>query len=263
MSTELNELRISSARFESEARDASITLDTYKDKVAELQRDIEEQMAKIEDLKKTQSREKEEEKEKKKQEMLNDMMSKIDLGGAALNSSGEKLRQVLKDLESAKEQGTAAELGGQTRDLIRAHLAENQDLVRDLQERLRLAHEESEIQAQRRNEVEKLLSKRDAAYEELLGGYSTSIQCTELMIDKAASNQSVAVADLKVSAFVSKKSGVSLICSPRSRRDTTLKRSCFEARFARSRNKLIVGLLIFAVCKALSKATNFPTRSST
>jgi kinesin family protein 5 len=79
MSSQLNELRISSARLESEAKDASITLDTYKEKVSELQRDIDEQRQRIEDLKKTQTREKEEEKEKRKQEMLNDMMSKIDM----------------------------------------------------------------------------------------------------------------------------------------------------------------------------------------
>ena len=81
MSSELNELRITAARLESEGKDATITLDTYKDKIAELQRDIDEQRAKIEDLKKTQSREKEEEKEKRKQEMLSEMMSKIDMVG--------------------------------------------------------------------------------------------------------------------------------------------------------------------------------------
>ena len=79
MSTELNDLRITSARLESEGKDATITLDTYKDKINELQRDIDEQKAKIEDLKKTQTREKEEEKEKRKQEMLSEMMSKIDM----------------------------------------------------------------------------------------------------------------------------------------------------------------------------------------
>jgi kinesin family protein 5 len=86
-----------------------------------------------------------------------------------LDSAGEKLRQVLKGLESAQENGTQAELNEQTRELIRAHLAENQELVRDLQERLRMSKEESEAQAKRRAEVEKMLSKRDAAYEELLG----------------------------------------------------------------------------------------------
>lgn len=79
MSAELNELRIVSVRYESESKDATIALDQYKDKVNELQRDIDEQRAQIEDLRKTQSREKEEEKEKRKQEMLSDMLSKIDL----------------------------------------------------------------------------------------------------------------------------------------------------------------------------------------
>ncbi|ORY21594.1 P-loop containing nucleoside triphosphate hydrolase protein [Naematelia encephala] len=79
MSTELNELRISAGRLVADAKDASINLDSYKDKVAELQRDIEEQRAQIEDLKKAQTREKEEEKEKRKQELLSEMMSKIDM----------------------------------------------------------------------------------------------------------------------------------------------------------------------------------------
>ena len=85
MSSELNELRISAARLESDAKDASITLDSYKDKVSELQRDIEEQRGKVEEMKKSHSREKEEEKEKRKQEMLNDMMSKIDMVSVLLH----------------------------------------------------------------------------------------------------------------------------------------------------------------------------------
>lgn len=83
MSIELSELRISAGRLESEARDAQITLDAYKDKINELQRDIEDQKLQIADLKKQQTREKEEEKEQRKQEMLNDMMSKIDMVGLA------------------------------------------------------------------------------------------------------------------------------------------------------------------------------------
>ena len=79
MAKELSELRLSAGRFESEANDAQITLETYKDKLNELQKDMEEQKAHMEELKKTQAREKEEEKEKRKQEMLNDMMSKIDM----------------------------------------------------------------------------------------------------------------------------------------------------------------------------------------
>ena len=77
---------------------------------------------------------------------------------------------MLKELETANDSSATSHLGVQTRELIRAHLAENQELVRSLQERLRQHQEEGEMQAKRRTEVERLLSKRDAAYEELLGG---------------------------------------------------------------------------------------------
>nr|XP_018264092.1 kinesin [Kwoniella dejecticola CBS 10117]OBR86250.1 kinesin [Kwoniella dejecticola CBS 10117] len=183
MSTELNDLRILSARLESESKDATITLDNYKEKVADLQKDIEEQKIQIEELKKVQHREKEEEKEKRKQEMLSEMMSKIDMGGAVLDSSSEKLRQVLQSLET-RDSASAVDISNQTRELVRSALAENQDIVRDLQERLRLAQEESDLQNKRRNEVERMLSRRDAAYEELL--------------DKTTSSQSVATEGIMV-----------------------------------------------------------------
>ncbi len=79
-------------------------------------------------------------------------------------------------MEAAKQNGTEGEITEQTRELIRSHLAENQELVRDLQERLRMSSEENEMQAKRRAEVEKLLSKRDAAYEELLGEFILSCE---------------------------------------------------------------------------------------
>ena len=67
-SAELSELRLSTSRLESESRDAQITLDTYKDRIMELQKDIDEHKIQIEDLKKQQTREKEEEKARKRKE---------------------------------------------------------------------------------------------------------------------------------------------------------------------------------------------------
>lgn len=79
MSAELNSLRILTGRLESESKDASINLDQYKDKVSDLQRDIEEQKIQLEKLQKVEKREKEEEKERRKEAMLGEMMAKIDL----------------------------------------------------------------------------------------------------------------------------------------------------------------------------------------
>lgn len=86
-------------------------------------------------------------------------------------------------MEEAKEGGNP-ELAAQTRDLIRSHLAENHELIRTLQEKLRLSQEDADMQGKRRMEVEKMLMKRDAAYEELL--------------EKTASKQDMAVEDIKV-----------------------------------------------------------------
>jgi len=79
MSTELNTLRVSAGRLEAESKDVQILVDSYKERIAELQKDIEDHKTQIQELKHAQAREKEEEKEKRKQEMLNDMMSKIDM----------------------------------------------------------------------------------------------------------------------------------------------------------------------------------------
>jgi kinesin family protein 5 len=199
MSSELNTLRVSAGRLEAESKDVQILVDSYKERISELQKDIEDHKTQIEELKHAQAKEKEEEKEKRKQEMLNDMMSRIDMvsafdpsilraddqGGQSLDSSSEKLRELFKEIESSRE-GQAADLTVEAKELIRVHLTENQDLVRDLQDRLRMAQEESELQAKRRMDVEKMLIKRETAYEELL--------------DRTASNQSMAVEDIKVSS---------------------------------------------------------------
>lgn len=200
MSFELNELRISSARLESEAKDATITLDSYKEKIAELQKDIEDQKTEIENLKHTQIREKEEEKEKRKQEMLNEMMSKIDLGGT-LDSSSEKLRAVLREFEETSDAERKEKLTSQTRELIRTSLAESQDAMRGLQERLRLAGEEQDMQVKRRSELEKMLEKRDAAFEELLGECMDACLKYTLTVnaEKTASGQGLPFAEINSS----------------------------------------------------------------
>jgi kinesin family protein 5 len=82
---------------------------------------------------------------------------------------------VLKNLETAPGGGDKEGIAAETRDLIRTHLAQNQDLVRDLQERLRLSHEEAEVQVKRRAEVEITLGKINAAYEELLGEFTNGV----------------------------------------------------------------------------------------
>ena len=70
------------------------------------------------------------------------------------------------------ESDPSGAFSAKTRELVRTHIAENQDQIRELQEKLRLSHEEAEMNRVRRGEVERLLEKREGAYEELLGELS-------------------------------------------------------------------------------------------
>lgn len=63
-------------------------------------------------------------------------------------------------------------------------------MARELQERLRNTQEELDIQAKRRGEVEKMLIKRETAYEELL--------------DRTASSQDMAIEDIRVRASIAR-----------------------------------------------------------
>ncbi|BEI85414.1 hypothetical protein CcaverHIS002_0508150 [Cutaneotrichosporon cavernicola] len=177
-----SELRILNARLETEIKDQTISLDTFKDQVADLKREIDEQKAEIEERKKVQSREKEEEKEKRKQEMLNEMMAKIDMGGVNLDAAGEKLRLHIKKVEDSSS--GQEQISTELRDLVRNHFAENQNIMRDCQERLRLAQDNAELQSKRKAEVEKLLDQRNREYEDLLAR-------------SAESNDPLAVAEVK------------------------------------------------------------------
>lgn len=170
IASELSDLRISNARLESEAKDTSITLDTYKDKANELQRDIEDLKSEIEDQKKERTREKEEEKLKRKQDMLNEMMAKVDLGNSNIDGPGEKIRNL------------SGKLDNNDRDALHSHLGEIEYSIRDIQERLRQAQDDAELQSKRRHDVDKLLEKRDEAYEQLLAKTAGSVDVDDIRV---------------------------------------------------------------------------------
>ena len=72
-------------------------------------------------------------------------------------------------LVTIDKQSDDERLGEDTKDLIKSHLAEHQDALREMQERLRMSSEDMEMNRARRVELENMLEKREGAYEELLG----------------------------------------------------------------------------------------------
>lgn len=78
---------------------------------------------------------------------------------------------LLSRLDSATEDSASASFIVDSRETIRRHLADNQGIVRDLQDRLRRSQEDLELQEQQKDQLEQLLSQRDAAYDKLIGTF--------------------------------------------------------------------------------------------
>lgn len=87
-------------------------------------------------------------------------------GGTSLDVASEKLRALLATID---KQSNEERLGENTKELIKSHLAEHQDALREMQERLRMSSEDMEMNRARRVELESLLDKREGAYDDLLG----------------------------------------------------------------------------------------------
>lgn len=87
-----------------------------------------------------------------------------------MDQSSEKLRLVLAKLDNVADTSPLLEeeIVIDARETIRRHLADNQTIIRDLQDKLRRNQEDTELQIQRGDDLQELLEQRDAAYEDLL-----------------------------------------------------------------------------------------------
>ncbi len=187
---------MSQTRLESEARETAAALDGEKDRAAQLERSLDVQRMQLEGLKNAQAVAVADDREKRKAEMLAEMMSKIDKvnwvcchvlnasllmlqlsqGGAFMDQSSEKLRIALAKLDNVPVGSPLLQedVVLEARETIRRHLADNQTVIRDLQDKLRRSEEDAELHVQRSDDLQELLERRDAAYEDLLSMFLCS-----------------------------------------------------------------------------------------
>jgi hypothetical protein len=71
-------------------------------------------------------------------------------------------------LEDRSVGGNPVELLAESKDIIRQHLMETHGTNRESQDRTRRLQDDLDLQNQRRDELERILHEKDAAYEELL-----------------------------------------------------------------------------------------------
>ena len=79
MAAELSELRITAVRAEVDTRDQNVMMDSLRVRLADVERERDELRKDRDAGQKVSAKEREDEKEKRKQEMIADMMAKIDL----------------------------------------------------------------------------------------------------------------------------------------------------------------------------------------
>ncbi|GHJ84108.1 hypothetical protein NliqN6_0510 [Naganishia liquefaciens] len=179
---ELKDLKDGQVRLQVESRDARAALDAARDREFELSTELGSAKRQVEALERQLADAVADDREKKKAEMLEEMMAKIDTNEALPeNATTTKLRQLV-DSSSVDTLGQ-----DQIRDMVRHHLAENQALLRGLQDRLRQTEGHLELYEQKREDLEAVLAQRNSAYEELLARQSSELVGTEVIAEIKAS----------------------------------------------------------------------------
>ena len=201
---EVSELRVVQGRLEEEVRENGANLDVARDKEAELTREVQGLRLQVEELRLAKATAVSDDREKRKAEMLSEMMAKIETvrtalqshclheteelnrsslqGGKSAGSGSEALQSLLIRLDGAATASRPIELLSESKDIIRQHLLMSQSAQRDSQDRLRRLQDDVDVQQQRREELERILLEKDAAYEDLLGGFSLALKYFQLRL---------------------------------------------------------------------------------
>lgn len=108
--------------------------------------------------------------------------------------------------------------------MIRHHLAENQALLRGLQDRLRRTEGHLEMYEQKREDLEAVLAQRNTAYEELLGKLIPWSGALQLMRSVARQSSGLVgtevIAEIKVRFSFPRRARLTLRPRRASRRNT-------------------------------------------
>jgi hypothetical protein len=96
----------------------------------------------------------------------------VQQGGKSSETGLEALQSLLVRLDGGAAEARPAALLSESKDVIRQHLLVSQTAQRDSQDRLRRLQDDVEVQQQRREELERILVEKDAAYEDLLAQQS-------------------------------------------------------------------------------------------
>lgn len=168
--SEVNELKMQLERVAFESKEASITMDGFKEANSELTTELDEVKQQLLDVRMSAKETSValDEKEKKKAERMAQMMAGFDMGGEVF-SENEKIRACVEHVDALHDISAAGEMVSPD-DLreLKTRLTEAQGIIRQAELRLHASAEDGDGRSRIRHELEDRLTSVEQEYQELL-----------------------------------------------------------------------------------------------
>ena len=171
LQTEVNELRLQLERVAFEGREASITMDGFREANAELTAELDEVKQQLLDVRMSAKETSAmlDEKERKKHERMAQMMASFDVGGDAFSENESRVKGCLEQVDALYNASAAGELVAPDHlQELRTRLLETQGIVRQAELRMSTTAESGSERMRSRDNLEERIASIQSEYEELL-----------------------------------------------------------------------------------------------
>lgn len=183
LQSEVNELRMQLERVAFESKEASITMDSFREANSELTAELDEVKQQLLDVRVSAKETSAmlDEKEKKKHERMAQMMASFDMGGETFSENESRIKRCLEQVEALYDTSAAGEkVGPDQLQELKARLLEAQGIVRQAELDVSTAAELADNRTKRRDNLEERLISIQREYEELLEGSLSEMDVEEV-----------------------------------------------------------------------------------
>ena len=171
LQSEVNELRMQLERVAFESREASITMDGFREANSELTAELDEVKQQLLDVRMSAKETSAmlDEKEKKKHERMAQMMAGFDMGGEAFSENESKIKVCLEQVDALYNTSAAGEMVAPDHlQELKTRLLETQGIVRQAELSLSTTAEFGDYRSKSRDNSEERLASIQKEYEDLL-----------------------------------------------------------------------------------------------
>ncbi len=183
LQSEVNELRMQLERVAFESKEASITMDSFREANSELTAELDEVKQQLLDVRVSAKETSAmlDEKEKKKHERMAQMMASFDMGGETFSENEGRIKRCLEQVEALYDTSAAGEkVAPDQLQELKARLLEAQGIVRQAELGVSTTAELDDNRMKRRDNLEERLISVQREYEGLLEGSLSEMDVEEV-----------------------------------------------------------------------------------